>query len=86
MSQGEKSVGDIRKVLGEEESRVSHELRCLTACSLVSFTKDGKRMVYSLDGSTVTPTLDTAGNHVLKLEGRMDDCSMVSDARRRSRS
>ena len=43
-----KSVGELVKETGEEQSKVSHSLVALRKCKFVEGKRDGKKMVYSL--------------------------------------
>ena len=60
------SVNEIIKALGEEQSRVSHNLRKLWACNLVNVKKEGKKRVYSLNNRAVLSILSLAKEHVNK--------------------
>ncbi len=48
LKKGPKSVGELTKVLGEEQSKVSHSLATLKKCCFVDSNRDGKKIVYSL--------------------------------------
>jgi DNA-binding transcriptional ArsR family regulator len=43
-----RSVSELTKQLGEEQSKVSHSLAALKKCSFVEAKRDGKKLVYSL--------------------------------------
>jgi len=43
-----KSVGDLAKSLGEEQSKVSHSLAALKRCKFVESKRSGKKAIYSL--------------------------------------
>jgi len=43
-----KSVGELSKALGEEQSKVSHSLAALKKCSFVESEKEGKKVIYEL--------------------------------------
>jgi DNA-binding transcriptional ArsR family regulator len=45
---GQKSVGELSKGLGEEQSKVSHSLAALKKCGFVESKKQGKKTVYRL--------------------------------------
>lgn len=79
---GEKSVGELCSEVGEEQTRVSHELRCLTVCGLVNQKREGKRIIYSLNRETVLPILGAADRHASKFAGRLKGCDMISEARK----
>ena len=78
---GERSVGELCEETGEEQTRVSHELRCLTVCGLVTQRREGKRIIYSLNRKTVLPILRAADIHAAKFAERLKGCDMISEAR-----
>ena len=82
LSGGEMSVGELCAEAGEEQTRVSHELRCLTVCGLVNQRREGKRIIYSLNRKTVLPILAAADKHASKFADRLKGCDMVSEARK----
>jgi ArsR family transcriptional regulator len=60
----DRSVGDICKEIGEEQSKVSHNLNILQRCHFVNMRKDGKKRIYSLNKDTIKPLIDIAKKHV----------------------
>ena len=60
------SVGEICQALGEEQSKISHNLKKLMDCNVVEFEKKGKMRVYSLNKETIIPILDLVEKHVKK--------------------
>lgn len=48
LEKGPKSVGELSKATGEEQSKVSHSLKALKKCSFVESKRQGKKVVYSL--------------------------------------
>lgn len=62
----EKSVTEICKDTGEEQSKVSHNLRKLSECNFLVSKREGKRMIYSLNKDTVEPILKLVEKHVSK--------------------
>ena len=63
------SVSDICEALGQEQSRVSHNLKKLVECRVVEVKKQGKKRIYSLNKETVIPILDLVEKHVQKYCG-----------------
>ena len=51
LKKGPKSVGELSKALGEEQSKVSHSLAALKKCSFVKSEKQGKKTIYRLSES-----------------------------------
>lgn len=79
---GERDVSELCSEVREEQTRVSHELRCLTVCGFANFRREGKRIIYSLNSKTVVPILDAAAKHVEKFGERMSGCDMISVAKK----
>ncbi|MCK5023366.1 MAG: winged helix-turn-helix transcriptional regulator [Candidatus Aenigmarchaeota archaeon] len=61
---GPMSVSDITKKVGEEQSKVSHNLRSLRSCNILKVKQDGKKRIYSLNGKTVIPIIQIVEKHV----------------------
>jgi len=79
---GERTVNELCKAIEEEQTRVSHELRCLVVCGVVNYRRDGRQIEYSLNKRSVLPILAAAEKHVEKFGERMEGCEMISEARR----
>jgi DNA-binding transcriptional ArsR family regulator len=58
------SVGELAKAVDMEQSAVSHQLRLLRALSLVTGTRTGRSIVYSLYDNHVAQLLDEAVYHI----------------------
>ena len=63
---GEKSVSEICKLINEEQSKVSHNLKKLTECHFLDVKRKGKKRIYSLNKDTVSPILRLVEEHVRK--------------------
>lgn len=61
-------VGELCKAVSEEQSKVSHNLKCLLRCNFVSVRREGRRRLYGLNSSTIKPMLELVNRHV------MDSC------------
>ena len=61
---GPMSVNDITKKVGEEQSKVSHNLRSLRSCNILKVKQDGKKRIYSLNGKTIIPIIQIVETHV----------------------
>jgi ArsR family transcriptional regulator, nickel/cobalt-responsive transcriptional repressor len=64
LRQGPCSVGDLAEAVGMEQSAVSHQLRLLRALGLVTGTRTGRSIVYSLYDTHVAQLLDEAVYHI----------------------
>jgi ArsR family transcriptional regulator len=63
---GEKSVGKLAKELRIEQSKLSHALQSLKACSIVHAKKSGKQRIYSLNKKTILPIFNLIDRHEKK--------------------
>ena len=59
----EKSVTEISKALGVEQSKVSHALSTLKCCSIVEVKQKGKQRIYFLNKKTIIPILKLIDKH-----------------------
>jgi ArsR family transcriptional regulator, nickel/cobalt-responsive transcriptional repressor len=58
------SVNDLAEAIGMQQSAVSHQLRLLRALGLVTGTRTGRSVVYSLYDRHVAQLLDEAVYHI----------------------
>jgi len=58
------SVSELSKLLGEEQSKISHSLKKLARCNILKMKQEGKRRIYSLNKETVMPMLSLVDKHV----------------------
>jgi len=72
-----KSVTEICKELGFEQSRVSHNLKCLENCGFVSSKRNGKNKIYSLDKKHILPILDNIDKHIERYNRRLESCGIL---------
>ena len=61
---GSMNVSEICSELSLEQTHVSHSLKCLTFCGLVTSSRDGKSKIYGLNAQTVLPLLKLVDNHL----------------------
>lgn len=71
------NVTQISEEIGLEQTTVSHNLRCLAFCGLVTAKREGKARVYSLNKATVLPMLDIARDHVRKYASNLLNCDTL---------
>ncbi|WP_244409546.1 ArsR/SmtB family transcription factor [Streptomyces albofaciens] len=64
LRQGPCPVGELADAVGMEQSAVSHQLRLLRALGLVTGSRRGRRIVYSLYDTHVAQLLDEAVYHI----------------------
>ncbi len=69
LADGDRSVNEIQSIIGSEGSAVSQQLTILRAKNIVTNTKDGNRVIYSLRDPMVTEVLAAAkqifNNHLI---------------------
>jgi DNA-binding transcriptional ArsR family regulator len=58
----EMNVTEIAKLLGQEQSMVSHNLRTLEQCAFVKSERKGKEKLYRINGETVETLFKTVEN------------------------
>lgn len=68
------SVTEICAALNEEQSKISHNLKCLADCHFIDVTKNGKKRIYSLNKATIVPLMELVRKHVTKY--CCDECKM----------
>jgi len=77
LKKGPKSVTEICKELGFEQSRVSHNLKCLENCGFVSSKRNGKNKIYSLDKKHILPILENIDKHIERYNKRLESCGIL---------
>ena len=60
------SVNELSESLNEEQSKISHALKALRNCSIVSVKKEGKKRIYELNKETILPMLKILDKHRTK--------------------
>jgi DNA-binding transcriptional ArsR family regulator len=60
------SVNEIATALKQEQSMISHNLKPLLECNLVTIQKLGKRHIYAINQETLSPIFDAIQNHAEK--------------------
>ncbi len=70
LSLSPKSVTKICKFTGEEQSKISHNLKKLMECNFLDVEQKGKQRIYSLNKDTIMPILNLVEKHVHKYCGK----------------
>jgi len=73
----ERSVLEIADILGFEQSRVSHNLKCLADCGFVTSRPNGKKRIYSINQGVIVPMLKLIDKHIEKYESHLKKCGVV---------
>ncbi len=63
LRKGDKSVTELVKELGVEQSKISHALKSLKNCNIAEVKHEGKQRIYSLNKDTIVPMLDLIDKH-----------------------
>jgi len=71
------TVTEICAKLDFEQSRVSHNLKCLENCGFVNVKSNGKYRKYSLDKKTVSPMLKLLDNHSKNYKNGLMKCEVL---------
>jgi DNA-binding transcriptional ArsR family regulator len=74
---GSMNVSEICNELGLEQTHVSHSLKCLTFCGLVTYNREGKSRVYSINAQTVLPLLKIVGDHLKNYATNLSTCDAL---------
>jgi len=72
-----KHVSDICKELGFEQSRVSHNLKCLVDCGFVNSKWNGKNKIYEIDKKHILPILKEIDKHIKTYNERLESCGVL---------
>jgi DNA-binding transcriptional ArsR family regulator len=57
------SVNELATTLGQEQSMISHNLKPLLQCNLISIEKQGKKHIYTANQETLKPIFSAIENH-----------------------
>ena len=66
LKNGPKNVSQLTDELKMEQSRVSHNLQCLTQNGFVTVKQEGKQRIYSLNKDTIIPIFKGIEKHIIK--------------------
>ncbi len=78
LRRGPKSVNEMSQALGVEQTAVSHNLKCLAFCGLVTAQRSGKMRIYSLNMETVEPIIRLCDRHVSKYAANLRRCETLA--------
>ena len=60
------SVNELAIALNQEQSMISHNLKPLLQCNLITIKKEGKKHIYTVNEETMRPILEAIENHAQK--------------------
>lgn len=73
-------VSEISKKLNFEQSRISHNLKCLEKCGFVISKQKKKNRIYSLNGY-IKPILKAIDKHLIKYNNELERCGIIKGGR-----
>lgn len=73
-----KSVMQICDELDLEQSKASHNLRCLVDCGFVKNKREGRKKIYSLNRETVVPLFEIIDKHIDKHKEHLIKCGVIN--------
>ena len=79
LKKGARNVTEICKQLRFEQSRVSHNLKCLINCGFVENKRNGRQVIYSLNKKTIKPLLELIDKHILKYSAHLKRCGILKE-------
>jgi DNA-binding transcriptional ArsR family regulator len=60
------SVTELAETLGQEQSMISHNLKPLLQCNLITIQQVGKKHIYTANTETLNPIFAAIENHAQK--------------------
>jgi DNA-binding transcriptional ArsR family regulator len=57
------SVNELAAATGQEQSMISHNLKPLLECNIITLKKQGKKHVYAANQETLRPIFQAIDNH-----------------------
>lgn len=78
LRRGPKTVSEISQALRIEQTAISHNLKCLAFCGLVTVQRSGKMRIYSLNTETVEPIIRLCDKHISKYATNLRHCETLA--------
>ncbi|WP_043932177.1 ArsR/SmtB family transcription factor [Bacillus sp. EB01] len=83
LADGDKSVNELQSLSGTEGSAISQQLMILRAKNIVTGTKDGNRVIYSLRDPLIVDLLAVArqifNNHLVDAKNLLDKLNDINE-------
>ncbi len=73
------SVNDLAIALGQEQSMISHNLKPLLQCNIITIKREGKKHIYTVNEETLTPIFAAIENHAQKFCPTGGECLRGED-------
>jgi len=68
------SVNELAAALKQEQSMISHNLKPLLQCNIISIEKQGRKHIYTVNQETLNPIFNAIKNHAEKFCPRGGQC------------
>ena len=78
---GPKCVNEICENLRFEQSRISHNLKCLCNCGFVEVERKGKKRIYKINKDTIAPLFKAIDKHVVEYGQKLVTCETLADVK-----
>jgi len=75
------SVNELAQELGQEQSMISHNLKPLLDCNLITVEKQGKKHIYAVNQETLVPIFEAIQNHAQKFCPMRGKCLRTEEIR-----
>jgi len=72
------TVTEICNKTGFEQSRVSHNLKCLENCGFVNVVPKGNFRRYELDNETIGTIVNLFEKHIKKYRKKLECCEVIA--------
>ncbi len=72
-----KAVKEICEELNLEQSKVSHNLKCLSDCGFIKSRREGRKKIYYLNKEVVIPLFKIIDRHILKYKNHLAKCGII---------
>lgn len=79
LRKGPLTVSEICKKTGFEQSRVSHNLKCLINCGFVKVKQNGNFRIYSLEEKAILPIINLLEKHIERYKERIMECIVIKN-------
>lgn len=60
------SVNELATTLKQEQSMISHNLKPLLACNIITAHREGKKRIYMVNTETISPIFEAIELHAMK--------------------
>jgi ArsR family transcriptional regulator, nickel/cobalt-responsive transcriptional repressor len=60
------SVTELAERLGQEQSMISHNIKPLLKCNILTSHREGKKHILAVNLETIAPIFDAIENHAMK--------------------